>query len=117
DALAEGNRDHGEPVAEPDRPEADVGAKRGAAHEDRVVAGRPRMWRHRASPAQQVDLDQVRRAPEPLAALREIRFPVLAPLLVRGAQELDDGQKLATLTVADFEERHALDVLGGRLER
>src|SRR5208337_5364313 len=60
---------------------------------------------------QEVDFDEVGRAPEQLAALGEVLLAVFTRPLVRRAQELDRSHQLATLAIPDFQERHLLDVL------
>ena len=73
----------------------------GATDHDRIVALGATFLGHRRPSPQQVDLDQVSRAAEQFASLRQIRLAILAGPLVRGAEELDDRHQLPAFAVPD----------------
>ena len=99
-----------------------LGTRLGTTDKNRVrSAGTVCRWQRRSTP-QEVDLHQVHRAPQEVRSLVQILSPVIAGTLVRRAQNLDDGDQLAALAIANLQERFTLDVqlgqndVGGRLE-
>ena len=103
--------DDRQPVAETDGPEVRGPPLLGPADHHRIVALGPAFLGHGGPSTQEVDFDEVGRAPEQLAALGEVLLAVFTGPLVRRAQELDRGHQLAALAIPDFQERHLLDVL------